>query len=67
MASQSVDDAIEEVTYRLGVLEEEVRATRRAAQTTRSIAIALMIIYVGIPLVLFFMGLVFNVSQVAGL
>lgn len=65
--SETIEDLVEDLAYRMGLLEEEVRGARRAAETTRSIAIALLVIFVGLPGLLFVLGFALNLARVSTL
>ncbi len=49
----------EELVFRIEKLEYEVIRARRAAETTRTIAIAFAVLFLGLPLI----GLLFNMAR----
>jgi hypothetical protein len=48
--AEAHEGSIEELSNRIEALEEEVRLARRAAEGTRRLAIILVVLYVGLPL-----------------
>ena len=53
----------DEILLKLDQIEHEASRARRAAETTRTIAIVMLLFFVGIPVLFMLLGIFFNVGS----